>query len=104
MNVPYNSLCPLCQALDLVWKAKNSCSLRAELFDSRCSGPCVSAVFTGSKRGSEVNTRFGSPSLGLRVEEIHLQYKLATSIVLGAHLAHVPSFFEPTSNTLLLCV
>lgn len=75
-----------------------------KLFDSRRSGPYVSVVFTGSKRGSEVNTRFGSQSPGLRVEEIHLQYKLATSIVSGAHLARIPSFFEPTSNTLLLCV
>lgn len=50
----------------------------------------VSAMFTGSKRGSEVNTRFGSQAAGLRVEEIHFQYKLETSNVLGAHLANVP--------------
>lgn len=61
-------------------------------------------MFTGSKRGSEVNTRFGSQTSGLRVEEIHFRYKLETSVVLGAHLARVPSFFEPTSNTPLLCV
>lgn len=75
-----------------------------ELFDSRRSGLRVLAVFTGSQRGSEVNTRFGSQPPGLRVEEIHLQYKLATSIARGAHLARAPSFLEPASSTLLLCV
>lgn len=64
------------------------------LFDSRYSARYISTVFTGSERGSEVNTRFGSQAPGLRVEEIHLQYKLETSIVLGAHLARAPSFLS----------
>jgi hypothetical protein len=58
-------------------------------------------VFTVSERESEVNTSFGSQAPGLRVEKIHFQYKPETSIVLGAHLARAPPFFQPTGHTLL---
>ena len=80
-----------CQDLELVWKANNSRSIYTL---SRILCASVLTMFTGSERGSEVNTRFGSQAPGLRVEEIHLQHKLETSIVSGAHLARAPSFLS----------
>lgn len=67
-----------CQDLKLVWKAEKSRSTQAAGLEMLRAVRCC--VFTGSERGSEVNTRVGSQSPGLRGEEIHLQYKLETSV------------------------